>query len=140
MPIPIFLAKVEKNRLKLENPDQFNLWCRQFEGKDVQVIVKKKTRKRTSGQIDELGNQNGYLHGVVFTIAAKETGHTLEEIKEIFITMFSPYKIMTLNGKSVSIHKRTSEMNTFECAEFIDSIICELAKINIIIPSADKIV
>ena len=136
---PIFLAKVEHNRLKLENTEQFSLWCGQFEGKDVQIIVKKKTRKRTSGQVDELGNQNGYYWSVVLPLSAKTLGYTDKEMHEVFMTEYAPYHIVEFKNKKITVKIRTSEMDTIQFTEYVKTIRQVMAEMNCIIPDPNKI-
>jgi len=134
-----FLGTIKDNKLVVEKRDEFILWIGQFEGKKIDIIVKKHRRKRTTGKPDEEGNQNGYLHGVIFPLCAKELGYTFEEMKEIFITLFSPYSYKDFGEKKVALKLRTSQMDIFQCKEFIDTIIIEMAKLGIIIPDAKKI-
>jgi hypothetical protein len=138
MVTPIFYGDIQNGKMRLEDKEGMILWMNSLEGKKIQVTIEKRKRKRTSGKHDEKGNQNGYLHGVVLPICSKELGYTIEEMKEIFIQMFSPYKIVEFAGKKIEIKKRTSEMTTVEFNEFIELIFLKMAEIGIVIPSPQK--
>jgi len=137
---PIFLANVEKGRLVFEDSDNFSLWLNQFVGKRVEVIVRKKKKIRTTGKIDELGNQNGYYWSVVLPLSAKELGYTVDEMHEIFINEYAPYTTRDFKGKSVPIKIRTSEMDTIQFTEYVETIRQVMAEMNIIIPDPNKII
>lgn len=135
---PIFLATVEKDKLVLDSPENFSLWLGQFVGKRVEVIVRKKRKPRTTGKSDELGNQNGYYWAVVLPICSKEFGYTIDEMHEVFIELYAPYKIKEFKGNQIKLRVRTSEMDTVQFATYTDTIRQAMAEMNIIIPDPDK--
>ncbi len=137
---PIFLANVEKGRLVFEEPDNFSMWLNQFIGKRVEVIVRKKKKIRTTGKADELGNQNGYYWSVVLPLSAKELGYTVDEMHEIFTNEYAPYTTRDFKGKKVPIKIRTSEMDTLQFTEYVETIRQVMAEMNIIIPDPNKII
>jgi len=137
---PIFLANVEKGRLVFEEPENFSLWLNQFIGKRVEVIVRKKKKIRTTGKADELGNQNGYYWSVVLPLSAKELGYTVDEMHEIFTNEYAPYTTRDFKGKKVPIKIRTSEMDTLQFTEYVETIRQVMAEMNIIIPDPNKII
>lgn len=61
-------------------------------------------------------SQNSYLHGVVFTMIAEETGHTLIEIKDELKEMFLSVGI---NGKKII--RETSRLTTAELEVFAEN-------------------
>jgi len=136
---PKFNATVEKNRLVLENPQSFSMWLTNLVGKKVEVIVKKKKKKRSTGLPDELGNQNGYYWAVVLPISAKGLGYTIDEMHEIFIELYAPYTVKKFKDKFVNVKIRTSEMDTLQFKEFLETIQISMAEQNIIIPDPVKI-
>lgn len=136
---PVFKGIVENGKLKLEDPLAFGNWLKGLIGKKVFITVKKATRPRTTGKEDELGNQNGYYWSVVLPICASELGYTVKEMHEVFINEYSPYIIREFKGKKINIRVRTSDMNTVQFAEFLNTIIIEMAQMNIQIPEPQKI-
>jgi len=133
MQTPIHLGTIKDGKIHLHNLEKWKAHLARIEG-DVEVVVRKQRRIRTTGSINEKGNQNGYLHGVVFPIAAESLGYSVEEMKEIFIQMFSPYTQRKVGNSSITIHMRTHEMNTVQCAEFTNSIIIKMAEMGCVIP------
>lgn len=137
---PVFLANVEKGRLVFEDPDNFSLWLGQFIGKKVEVIVRKKKRIRTTGKADELGNQNGYYWSVVLPLSAKELGYTVNEMHEVFTEQYAPYTTKKFKDNLIKIKVRTSEMDTVQFTEYVETIRQVMAEMNIIIPDPNKII
>jgi hypothetical protein len=136
---PSFLARVEKNKLKLEDPENFGLWCGQFEGKNVKVKVEKIRKPRSTGKPDELGNQNGWYWGVILPLSAKELGYTVYEMHEVFTAEFAPCIFKDFGNKKVAVKIRSSEMDTTQFKDYIDSIIIKMAEMSVIIPEPIKI-
>ena len=71
---PKFFGKITKGHLFLDNRWQFDGYVNQWEGKEVEVTIAKRGKKRTSGQPDEDTNFNGYYWGVVIPLIAKTVG------------------------------------------------------------------
>lgn len=137
---PVFRAIVEKGRLVLKDPSGFGLWLGQFVGKEVDVVVKRHRKKRTSGQPDELSNQNGYLWAVVYPLSARDLGYSVDEMHEIFTEMFAPFVYRDVGNTKVAVKIRTSEMDTMQFAQYTDSIRMKMAEMNIIIPDPEQVV
>lgn len=135
---PTFKAKVEQNKLKLEEPEEFGLWCGQFEGKIVNVKVDQYRKPRSTGKADELGNQNGWYWSTILPICSKALGYTVDEMHEVFLAQFAPYIYREIGEKKVAVKIRSSQMNTFQFAEYCDSIIVEMAQMSIVIPDPKR--
>jgi len=136
---PIFLAKVEKGKPIVEQREQFTLWVGQFEGKMVEIIVRKKRKIRSTGRADEDGNQNGYYWSVILPLSAKELGYTINEMHEVFLEEFAPFTFKDFGNKKVKIKIRSSEMDTSQFKLYCDSIIIKMAEMGIVIPDPIKI-
>jgi len=136
---PVFAAIVQKNKLIFDEPDNLAIWLGQFLDKKVEVVIKKKRKKRTSGQPDELGNQNAWYWGVILPLCGGELGYTSEEIHEIFISQFAPYIYKDFAGQKVAIKIRTHEMDTIQFTQYVESIRVKMSGLGITIPDPEKI-
>ena len=136
---PIFTAKVEKNRLVFDEPDNLSLWLGQFIEKTVEVIIRKKLKIRSTGKQDEEGNQNGYYWSVVIPLSAKELGYQMNEMHEIFTQQFAPTICKTFGKTNVQVKIRSSEMNTFQFTEYVEAIRQTMAEMGVLIPDPQKI-
>lgn len=134
----IFLATVELGKLKIDEPEKFSMWLNQFIGKRVEVIVRKKIKKRTTGKIDELGNQNGWYYGVILPICSQELGYSIPAMHEIFTQEFAPFTFQQFNNKSIPIKIRTSQMNTMQFTQYIEDIRIKMGEMGITIPDPKK--
>lgn len=99
-PTPVFRGKVEHGKLHLERRDDFALLIEKLEGKDVEVILRRRFPKRT-------GKENRYLHALI-GIMAWHCGNTPAEMKIIIKNEFGI--------------EYTSALNTAECAMLIDDV------------------
>lgn len=105
------------------------------------LVLKPRTRIRSSGQPGEKGNQNGWFHAVILPMAAEDRGYTTEELKEAYIQAFAPDKVIKdiFTGKEIIVKKRTSEMSTVEMMEFCEAIRREEAERGLVIPDPVKV-
>lgn len=136
---PVFLAFVEKGRLKFQDPAMLSQWLETLVGKQVEVLIRKKERKRTSGKYYEESNANGWYWGVIIPLSAKELGYTPKEMHEVFTELYAPYSVRKFTGTYVKIKCRTSEMNTLQFSEYCETIRQKMAELGVIIPDPDKI-
>ncbi len=98
----------------------------------VQVTISKPTKTRSD-------NQNGYYWGVVLKIMSKETGHTEEELHEIFKRKFLPPKVVTYRGVGIKMPSSTADTNTLEFTDYIERIRAEAGTMGITIPDPDQV-
>lgn len=81
----------------------------------LEVIVRRKVKIRTT-------NQNSYYWGVVLSMLAEHTGHTAEEMHEIFKGMFLPRKFVRVARRDVEIRRSTTELSTEEFEDYQERI------------------
>ena len=119
-----YFGKVENGNLKIKGRKQFDFELQQFEGKEVEITIKKKRNRRSN-------NLNRYIHGVLFIeclAAFREVGFdeikTPEQCKEILKAKFLKYNIVNeKSGEVLESYKNTSELTNTECCAFIDDVI-----------------
>ena len=139
---PKFSATYRKGQTVLDHKEPYQKYCSANfkEGDRLTIVVKKLRRIRSSGQAGEKGNQNGYYWGVVLAIISQETGHTVDELHEIYKAMFAPKKRYTMpSGNEVVIAKSTAEMDTLEFTEYVERIRADAGEMNITIPDPEKV-
>ncbi len=85
--IPKFFGKLELGKFLFNQGERekLNDYLKKYpEGKELEMTVKAKYKKRTSGQLDEETNFNGYYWGVIVDMIGKELGYfTKEELETI---------------------------------------------------------
>ena len=117
--IPKFFGKIINEKFVLNKVDSknYNGYIGTFrEGQEVEMTVKNKTKKRTSGQPDEETNFNGYYWGIIVAIIADEIGEYKTEDIHNWIQVEVGNTKMTPNRKIIP--SGTSEMSGGEFAEF----------------------
>jgi len=84
---PKFFASIKDGKLffNIGQRELFNNYITKWpDGKEVELTIKAKYKKRTSGQPDEETNFNGYYWGVIIKIIGDELGYyTKEELEYI---------------------------------------------------------
>jgi hypothetical protein len=136
---PVYKGIVTNGKLLVNDPQGFNAYVSSLEGKEITVTIKRFRKKRTSGQIDELSNQNGYLWAIVYPISADYLGYSVPEAHELFTQLYAPYVYKEIGGDKVAVKIRTSEMDIHQFAQYVDSIINKMAEFSVYIPPSDKI-
>jgi len=126
-----YFGKIVNGILKITNRKQFDSELLQFDGKEVEVIIKRKKKSRSN-------QQNKFLHGILlpnFKQALNEAGYndirTNEQCKDLLKALFLQYEIVNeQTGEVIKTFKNTSELSTTEFMEFIDKAI-DYAKQNL---------
>lgn len=136
---PSFFGTVKQGRVVMDEPSGFKMWYQQFEGKVIEIVLRKKRRKRTTGQPHEEGNQNGYYFAVVLSISAKSLGYTVAEMHEVFTAQFAPFVYKDLGKKKIPVKIRTSMMDTVQFKEYTESIVIQMAELGVNIPDPIKV-
>lgn len=124
-------ARIDNGKLILKFPKEYASYIRSKEGKLVTVKIEDEKKQRT-------GQQNRYYWGAVLTTVSEYTGHSTEELHEVFKNMFLVTHTINFKGKEVRITKSTTELDTLSFIKYIDRIIAEVASMGIVIPSYDK--
>lgn len=101
-----------------------------YKGNYIIEIEKEKSRRSL--------NANAYLWGVVYELISKHTGHTSQELHEIYSRMFLKPKFITYKGKEIKLPTGTSILNKIQFGEYLDRVIAEASSMGIVIPEAVK--
>ena len=101
-----------------------------YEDCRITVIVERKKSRRSK-------NQNAYMWGVVYPEISKHTGHTPNELHEIFKSKFLRSK-MVWRGADITTLKSSTELSVGEMQEFLMEVIREANELGIVIPEADR--
>lgn len=72
---PLFHGAVNEGILQVENSARFYIWLASLEGKEVEIVVRKKRARRSL-------RQNRYYWGVVIAVLAEHCGYTSDEMHE----------------------------------------------------------
>lgn len=116
LPTPTFAAIVKKGRLLMRDETIWNsfLW-KLKDGEEVKVRVTKQKKDRSH-------DQNAYYWGAVLAVISHETGHTPEELHEIFKRLFLPPRIVELHGMKIKLPGSTANLSVAEFYEYVERI------------------
>ena len=129
---PIFYGIVNNCEVIFYEKKKLRQFLIDFEGKEVEVVIRQPTSPRTL-------QQNKYLFGVCYKMIADETGHTPEEIHEVMKSMFLK-DYADFNGQKVVIIKSTTSLNTKQFGEYVDKVKRFAAQeLGIVIPDAEEV-
>lgn len=127
-----FKAHLERGGLTFDNPGIFASHLLNFKPEDELQVVVEKIRKNRSNP------QNNYYWGGVLLLISKETGHTCEELHEIFKRMFLVPYIVELNGKKIRLPGSTANLSTAEFTEHIERVsVWAASELHLNIPDPD---
>lgn len=115
-----------------ENPRWFRGTLALYEDTAVTILIERKKRGKSKEQL-------GYYWGVVLPYIAEHTGHSADELHEIFKRLFLKNKHFW-RGNELTTIGSTQSLSSNEMAEFITNVIHEAAEMEIEIPPADKMV
>lgn len=107
-------ATVIKGKLVLANREQFTAEMKQFEGKNIYVVLDEEKPTRSN-------NQNRYYWSVVVGTLSNELGYTVEEMHEVLKYKFLPKKEIDIKGEHYTIGT-TTKLKTDEFEKYLEEI------------------
>ena len=125
-----FAAKVENKKLIVFAQSAFQVHVESMEGERVDVSVIKHKDKRTT-------DQNSYYWWILKFIS-DETGHSSEDLHELFKSEFLADKIEIL-GKQSNKHVTTTKLNTKEMTDYIEKVRRFMMEWGLYIPEANEL-
>lgn len=126
----VFTGALRKGVVTPQNPRYVRGSLALYDDCDIRVVVERRKRSRSK-------EQNNYYWGVVLPEIALHTGHSAEELHEIFKTRYLAKKVLWRGGE-MKIPKSTSELSTNEFTEFLQCVILEAKELGLTIPEPDK--
>lgn len=137
----ITFGTVQNGRLTLGAKELLAKQLKVFPDAKVQVIIRKQRSRRS----DRL---NRYYWGGVLPPIAQYTGHTTEELHELFKMKFLLEKIVHVKWQKdsadkftlvdVPIYKSTTNLDSFQFMDYLDRVIAEAATMGIRIYSPEE--
>lgn len=117
-------------KLVLDNPKWFNEMLSLYADAPVSITVERVRHSKSKEQL-------GYYWGVVLPEIAADTGHSIDDLHEIFKSKHLRKK-KVWRGQNITTISSTKELAVGEMAEFITSVIAEANELGIEIPPANK--
>jgi len=124
-----FIGEIKDGILVVKNRQMMEKEIKQYE--DCPVVIKVERLKNSRSR-----QQNSYYWAVVLKVISESTGHTEEELHEIFKRMFLPKIFKKFGKKTIMISGSTTALSTDEFAKYLDRIIAESGTMGIEIPEA----
>lgn len=123
-------ARIEGGKLVLDNPRWFKGMLQMYSDAVVVVTVERKRKSRSKEQL-------GYLWGVVYPLISQHTGHSPEDLHDIFKSKYLRSK-KVWRGGDVVVVGTTTDLSTNEMAEFMTNVIVEAGELGIEVPPPDQ--
>lgn len=123
--IPVFRAQIKTGIIVFEKPKEAYKYIEGFEGKYVEVVVRKERSERSN-------NQNNYYWGVVLQLLSDHTGYTTDEMHEI-----CKHQFLIVHGQFDYV-KSTTKLNTVEFEKYLDDIKNWAAVLGVNIPNPNE--
>jgi hypothetical protein len=127
-----FTARVENGKMINLNRDKLNTQIHYFEGKDIEIIIRKKKRSRT--------NQQNKAQWWYYTELGNYLGYTPEEMHEI-----CKFKFLKRDGyneeskEHIEYYKSTSSLTISEHSEYLDKIRIWASSLGFYLPEPNEI-
>ena len=106
----IIYGKVTKGIFKPRDPTAFKLCFAKLEGKEVEVVVRKKKKHRS-------GAQNAYLWAVPYELISDDLGYTPQEVHDAM-----RFQFLTDASKELPKMRSTSDLTTVEFEEYVSKV------------------
>lgn len=113
----IFFAKPQGGELIFSNKKALRDFLLSIDKKDVWVRIERMTGKRSD-------NQNRF-YWAYLTIIANETGHTENDLHELFKRIFLPPQFKSILGREVKMPATTTSLNKADFGEYMERICAE---------------
>lgn len=120
---------ITDGKLVLDNPSWFKGMLQQFNNAPVVLTLERKVNSRSKGQL-------GYYWGIILQHISEHTGHTPEDLHDIFKMKYLRRK-KVWRGSALLTVGSTSSLSSNEMSEFMQNIILEANEMGIEIPPAD---
>ena len=109
-----FFGKVDHGQLVFDDPSAWYSHLKQHEQIRVRVTLGKVPKLRSSRTTEQIR----YYWGVVLAVIADYTGHSVEELHEVFKAMFlKPKDVMGVN-----VYPSTTDLDTGQMTDYIENI------------------
>lgn len=125
----IFTGKVENGKAKIDNPELWQQYLRQLEGRQFDLTIEEHKEKRTQAA-------NRYYWGVICQLAGEHFGYTKDEMHEAFKFLF--LRRPREEGKPETVGS-TATLTSEEFADYLDHCITFCAQHGIEVPEAGEI-
>jgi len=125
---PVFSAIIKSNKVVFHNVDLFNGYLISLEGKDVDVVVRKKKKIRSNPQ-------NAFYWGVCVKLLCETTGYTDDE-------MHHALKMLFLQDRSRKIPtlRSTTNLTTMEFESYLEQIrVWASTELSCVIPMPNEV-
>lgn len=129
-----FVARAElqaNGEIVYDNPRWVKGMLQQYDPAKIMVVFERRQKGKSKEQL-------GYLWGVVYPEISNHTGHSPEELHEIFKVKFLRKKKLW-RGTQIVVVGSTEKLRVGEMAEFISNVILEAGELGIAIPDPDKL-
>jgi hypothetical protein len=133
-------GKVENGAVKFNNRKLFDKDLSQFDGKDIEITIERRKKRRTS-------QQNRFYWGVIIPLVwrgLRDNGYDISDAEEthtILKTMFNKGTFEDKEtGEEITYGKSTTEMTTSEMQDYWADIMQFAAmSLNVIIPDPNEV-
>lgn len=109
--LPTFRGTVKRGKIQLEDKRAYMVWLGTLEGKEIELSVYKRRKRRSK-------NQNSYLFGVVYAVVSETTGFTVDEVHDAMKMLFLR---VHRDGLPDTV-RSTTGLTTEEFSEYIENI------------------
>lgn len=124
-------GQIKRGKLILDNPKWLRGMVQQYDDAPVVVVIERKRKSKSK-------EQSGYYWAVVLQYISEHTGHSSEDLHDIFKAKYLRRK-KRWRGKDMVTLASTNELSVGEMAEYITNVILEANDLGIEVPPPDPL-
>ena len=124
-------GQIKGGKLVLNNPKWVRGMLQQYDDAPVVMVIERKKRSKSK-------EQTGYYWGVVLQYISEHTGHSPEDLHDIFKAKYLRRR-KRWRGQEMTVLGSTNQLSTNEMAEYITNVIVEANELGIEVPPADPL-
>ena len=130
MPTPKFFGRVDAGTIEVRDKTEFMQYLRKLEGKEVEVVVRRKRGQRSL-------QANKYYFGVVVKLLAEEFGYDIQDMHRTLAMNFLRIEDCPVTG--APRRKPTPDCDTKEFSEYVDACIRLASEHGVYIPQPGEV-
>lgn len=130
---PQFEAKLINKQFVFKFPKRFREFVSATfkEGQEILITVRPRKKNRTL-------KQNAY-YWLVLNVIADYTGHSSDELHEIYKHKFLPRRVITYQYDQIELPGTTTVLTTDQFGEYLDRIIAEAGTMGVTVPIPEEL-
>lgn len=124
-----FHGKIKNGIFTFNNPEYYKFHVGKMKDGNYTVAIKRIQSNRSL--------QQNRMYWAVLTLISEHTGHTSEELHEIYKNLFLSKKFKLYRGREIELEKHTRTLNKAEFVAYMDNVFTEAGQLGVVVPDVE---